>query len=414
MTQSNDEKKLKANLRQRKFYEANKDKIKEYKRKMYNLKVGKKIPSDKGLEEIKTPVIQIEENNTTPQAVQNKKRIIFVKKRNATEPVEVMEKNQDISLEKETEPKRGRPKNKVTYSPENTLLFESLAKMNEKNKPSSIKTYTDHLKTVLRLFNEPKNFLQMIKTKPDAVIKGLDKATKTNDEEYSDNTKKALFEVVVKLADYEKATKQTLEKYNDAFSKYKLLSEKVVEKKRENVFPTFASVVTKIRDFYGEDSKEFLISKMYEVLPVRDDFHLKIVSAVKDTNDKNENYIVKAKNKFTIVINKFKTDTRYDTIKKEIERKSLLFELITNFIKLTKPEKYLFGDTIKNSVFVSNMFKNMKFNTMGEGAISFFRKLAKANNDDTDVEGVVRLSKIMGHSGSTANNIYGRTTELEN
>ena len=100
----------------------------------------------------------------------------------------------------------------------------------------------------------------MIKTKPDAVIKGLDKATKTNDEEYSDNTKKALFEVVVKLADCEKATKQTLEKYNDAFSKYKLLSERVIEKKRENVFPTFPVVLSRIKDFYGEESKEFLIS----------------------------------------------------------------------------------------------------------------------------------------------------------
>jgi len=40
MTQTVEEKKLKSNLRQRKFYEANKEKIKEYKKKMYNVKVG--------------------------------------------------------------------------------------------------------------------------------------------------------------------------------------------------------------------------------------------------------------------------------------------------------------------------------------------------------------------------------------
>ena len=290
------------------------------------------------------------------------------------------------------------------------MLFESLAKMNENNKASSIKTYTDHLKTVLRLFNEPKNFLQMLKAKPDAVIKGLDNAKKTNDENYSDNTKKALFEVVVKLADYEKVTKQTLVKYVNAFSKYKILSEKVIEKKRENVFPTFPVVLSRIKDFYGEESKEFLISKMYELLPVRDDFHLKMVSTLKDANDKNENYIVipKAKNKITIVINKFKTDARYDTVKKEVDTKSLLFKLITNFIHTTKPERYLFGNTVKNSVFVSNMFKNMNFDTMGEGAISYFRKLTRANNKDTSIEKLVELSNEMGHTASSGKNIYDR------
>ena len=136
---------------------------------------------------------------------------------------------------------------------------------------------------------------------------------------------------------------------------------------------------------------------MYKEVTLRDDFILKIVSAIKDANNKKENYIVVPKRgSLIVIVNNYKTSEKYGEIK--VKLSSTLSKLIRNFIEVEKlkPNDYLFGS--KNlSQFVTNM--NKKIGVQG-GGINNYRKMAVSDvlHNNPSPEERVELSNSMKHS----------------
>ena len=62
---------------------------------------------------------------------------------------------------------------------------------------------------------------------------------------------------------------------------------------------------------FGKNSKEHIISLLYKEVPVRDDFHLKIVDKNYNTNDTN-NYLVLKNKLLDVIINSYKTEKNTD------------------------------------------------------------------------------------------------------
>ena len=101
--------------------------------------------------------------------------------------------------------------------------------------------------------------------------------------------------------------------YSDKFLEYKLRSHlDSQEKKKNKVNIDIDEYVQKVLDAYGEESKEALIIKLYELHPFRDDLVLQIIP--KQVKQVDKNYIIAPENKthnLTLVLNTYKTDEKY-------------------------------------------------------------------------------------------------------
>lgn len=194
-----------------------------------------------------------------------------------------------------------------------------------------------------------------------------------------------------------------LNRYTHEFNRYKILvQEDQALKRATNVLPSFETVLNIIKDKFGVDSKEYVMSSMYEELCVRDDFHLRIVTDDTFTNDKDINYLILT-NPLTIQINSYKNE-RNGAITHQVSEH--LQQLILNFIESSKPKTYLFGIPLTNSGFIGRFLKQAGIDTVNEGAIGFFRKMKRNQTDDIDER--VRNARLMGHSVATAD-YYKRT-----
>lgn len=115
---------------------------------------------------------------------------------------------------------------------------------------------------------------------------------------------------------------------NSVFQKYKTefreatLSEqayqaqKTVEKK-EAVLP-FEEVYEKVRKAFPKFSNARLLIELYREVPSRDDFgNVKIIKTMKEANEPNQNYLLdnNKQHRPLLLLNDFKTDDKYDTIK---------------------------------------------------------------------------------------------------
>lgn len=157
---------------------------------------------------------------------------------------------------------------------------------------------------------------------------------------------------------------------------------------------TFNEYLRKINDEYGENSKMFLIGKMYEELTLRDDFQLLIVS--KTTRDTNHNYLILNKEKIRITINKYKTEKRYGVISVLLSKK--LSNLVKRYIQENKLNvgDYLFGDK-ELSDYINYNNKKVAVN----GSISLFRKMKITelyNDPKVRKEEKIELASKMAHS----------------
>jgi|LakMenE01Jun11ns_1017448.scaffolds.fasta_scaffold9949612_1 hypothetical protein len=270
----------------------------------------------------------------------------------------------------------------------------------EMNKRSKSK-YLDDLRRFVVLTNCEDNVIACINDYK-KTIPIIHNAVKFDGTPYALNTKKSLFQVILYIIDNLKLPVKDIIKnwYVKEFEIMKLdsIDKNIVD--QDTIIISFTDYLKKIKERFGEESKEYLISLLYNEATLRDDFILKIVPSIKDTKDDNENFIIVSpkEENLTLIINHYKTRELYGVIK--IRLSIGLSRMIRKYIQVENlsMNDYLFGN--KNlSTFVQKMNKEIDVN----GGINLYRKMKisemyKKYDGNPSAEERINLSNLMVHS----------------
>lgn len=236
-------------------------------------------------------------------------------------------------------------------------------------KPLTLSKYKQDLKRFSLITDCEDNMILCFKRHV-KIISDIQKYEK-NGELYSNNTKKGLYQMILFIIDRFNL-KINKKPYTKVFELAKLQSIEDNDKKADTVpIMKFSEYLKKIKTEFGDKSKMYVLTKLYDELTLRDDFQLLMVDKIGDTKDDTRNYIVMYPSKpLKIIINNYKTQTQYGVIKESISKD--LSKLIRLFIKDNKLNlgDYLFGNE-KLSSFVSKNNKILGF----PGSISEFRHM---------------------------------------
>jgi hypothetical protein len=233
----------------------------------------------------------------------------------------------------------------------------------------------------------------------DLIISDIENGKMNNGNTYSNNTRKGLYQTILFIVDRFnlKINKQP---YKLKFEQAKMQSiEDNDAKVYEKPVMKFSQFIEKAKHEFGENSKMYAIVKLYDEVPMRDDFQLKIVEKVSDTKDTSVNYIITYAGKpFKVIINNYKTSNMYGPIKVNVSQntsKVLRDYAKTNNIKVGD---YLFGSEKLSTYITANNKKlgiDKGFSTYRHMKIS--EELAKVKS----IPERQALASAMGHSPLT-------------
>jgi hypothetical protein len=180
---------------------------------------------------------------------------------------------------------------------------------------------------------------------------------------------------------------------------------------QEIIYPTFSTYKQKIEDMYGKDSKQYLLTSLYEIFTLRDNYgNLPILTAPPTPLKKaTTNYIVIKKLYSYIVLSNYKTSSEYNTLRLTLPSsldKLMRKYIINNNIQIGDP---LFPEKSLSN-FVSNMTVSIGYE--GLNGINAFRhmRISELDGGATYAE-KVELANTMAHSVITQKN-YRRNLEV--
>jgi hypothetical protein len=287
---------------------------------------------------------------------------------------------------------------KTDFSKSKTLSYEEIiyALKTLEIKDGSRDKYSQDIKRLM-ILTECENFIKCLKDYK-KIIEIINNSKKSNGESYSVNTRKALFQMILFLIDKLKLpiSIKVKQQYIQQFEIYKISSNDYSTEKQETApIYTFKEYLEKVKDEYGVISKFYVLSKLYSEITLRDDFILKIVHSIEETNE-NENFIIiPIKDKLTIIVNNYKTSNKYGQIK--IKLSTSLSNLIRDYMLKEKLgyNDYLFGNkTLSN--YVQKMNKTIGINA----GINEYRKMSVTDllNTQPSPEERQKLAETMRHS----------------
>ena len=231
------------------------------------------------------------------------------------------------------------------------------------------------------------------------VIKKIDEATHRDGINYSINSKKNFYQSILKMIDTGKATANTKAR-NEYLKQYETLNimsrDQTASRQKVETVLNFTDYLDKIKNEYGEISKEYLISLFYSFYSFRDDLILKIISNEKHAKDDKINYIIitpRKKNAF-LILNAYKTANKYGRDVVEIPEN--ITKLLNIYIKNNNIKGFLFGSK-PLSGFIKKMNNKKNLNI----TINTLRQMKASENQDTTAGGRLTLSKMMKHSPET-------------
>jgi hypothetical protein len=177
------------------------------------------------------------------------------------------------------------------------------------------------------------------------------------------------------------------------------------EKVKKEPLISFSDYLKKVTERFGEDSKMDIIARLYHEFSPRDDFILKIVGSLQDASDDSKNYLVTGGKNYVIILNRFKTDSKYTDVKHTVSNE--LRKGIDNYMKNNDIEEgdYLFGDK-KLTKYVSENNKRIGV----DGGINTLRHMSVAellSMEDLTTEQRVKKAESMMHSVATQE-LYNR------
>lgn len=277
----------------------------------------------------------------------------YVKMLKAQEKIEVKEpvKEEFIILRK----KKSIKQNPISIEHIKEKMIELIPNKN------SAMTWIYAIQRIMKSFNET-DFVKLINSK--------DLIEKLNSTAFKANTRQTNYAGILKVIDTLdiKLSSSIKKKIVNAFQSSKIKAHEYAAEPKENVI-TFDEYFKKIEDTFGVDSKEYLITSIYKEVPVRDDLQLKIVNSIKETSDKDTNYLVLTQSpKGRIIINRFKSEEKHEPA--NIILSTSLTNKIKKFVNAKKDKAYLFSDKLLSN-FVSRMNKAIGL----KGGISLFRHM---------------------------------------
>jgi hypothetical protein len=228
-----------------------------------------------------------------------------------------------------------------------------------------------------------------------------------NNSKYSLSTKKGSFQAILVfitnskinidtkvLANYDKCHKIYIIKCEDENTKKKT-------DKAEMVVP-YEEYKRRILDFFGEDSKEYLIASLYNEVTCRDDYGALVIKRINPFDDGKCNFICinKSKTNCFIVLNTYKTSNLYGKVVRTFSPE--LCSLIVSYIERNHLADYLFPEEVESGLsgFVTNMNKKIAIdsgiNYIRHSKISEFLK-----KPDLTPETRLKFSTDCMHSEST-------------
>lgn len=233
----------------------------------------------------------------------------------------------------------------------------------------------------------------------DLIISDIENGKMQNGNPYSNNTKKGLYQTILFIVDRFNLNINK-QPYKLKFEEAKIQSMEDNDKKvYEEPVMKFSQFIDKVKREFGEKSKMYAIVKLYDEVPVRDDFQLKVVDKVADTKDTNFNYILTYPSKNSkVILNNFKTKENYGAIKESISKETS--KLLRDYMKNNdiKVGDYLFGSDKLSSYITANNNKlgvNKGFSTYRHMKIS--EELGKVKS----IPERQSLASVMGHSPMT-------------
>ena len=235
-----------------------------------------------------------------------------------------------------------------------------------------------------------------------------------NSIEYKPNSKKNLLESFLFCLDKFNITLEPIirEKYQDYYLKIKMKCNDQLEEKRTNQADSVISYQeyeNRILDRFGGQSKEYLMIRIYKEVTCRDDLDLYIIrDEEKHKDDLTKNYLIDNENKYTILLQAYKTSKNKNPIKIKlsIELDKLIYE-------------YIIRNNVKDRLFPSKHGLNFSFiNTMNarigiKGGINMIRHIVISSGLlHMTLEEKVQLAKKSFHSISTQRD-YDRQQKTE-
>lgn len=204
--------------------------------------------------------------------------------------------------------------------------------------------------------------------------------------------------------------KKALKFIQDKIKAYKSQATDEYIEKQEIVYPTFSTYKKKVEDMYGKESKEFLITSLYEAFAVRDNYGgIPILTTPPTTLKKaTTNYIVVKKNYSYIVLSNYKTSDEYNTLRLTLPssvNRLLRKYIANNNIQFGQP---LFPEN-KLSNFVSNMNNEIGYEDLL--GINAYRHMRVSELDGATYDEKVKLANTMGHSVLTQK-LYRKNLEV--
>ena len=187
-------------------------------------------------------------------------------------------------------------------------------------------------------------------------------------------------------------------------------TDEYIQNQQEIVYPTFSTYKQKVELMYGKESKEYLVTSLYEAFAVRDNYGgIPILQNPPTTLKKaTTNYIVIKKNYSYIVLSNYKTSDQYNTLKLTLPssvNRLMKIYINNNNIQFGQP---LFPEE-KLSNFVSNM--NREIGYFDLGGTTAFRHMRISELDGASYADKVNLANTMGHSVIVQKN-YKRNLEV--
>jgi len=281
-------------------------------------------------------------------------------------------------------------------------LAQSIAKLQQLGmKDQNLKTYINSIKQLMRITG-CEDLVDCLKDS-DKIINLIENGKKKNGSGvYATNSKIGLYQVIVYIID---AFKLDINKepYNKQRLLHKIEDETRVESNKEKLVPTWEELLSKTKAKYGPDSKEYVMMRLYQRVPSRDDFKLLITDKL-DGYDTKINYLVLRYEKPSkVILHQFKTADKYG--KSSFVLSAELSQLVNDYRFKNKIylNDYLFG-TMPQTGFISKTLKDLGYgdqSVYNQTGISFLRKMSVSNTPTETPEQRLELANTMMHSTNT-------------
>lgn len=270
---------------------------------------------------------------------------------------------------------------------------------------STKKIRISNMKSLITIFKpiNYKEFIKQLRTRPVNTIKTIKAYQYKPNKTYAQNTLITLFKSILFYFDKFnlKIKQHNKEKYEDQIQLADAISVIELKEKNKSIIPSFEEYLTKVIEFYGMGSREYLIAKLYEQVKCRDNLNL-IVADLSIDLDKHTNYLIIGEI-YRVVLNNYKTIDRYGIV--DCELNTELTNLLEHYMKNQSIE---IGDNLFHTNNISKIVSrmNQKMGFVGHGSINLIRKMLASDASVLPIESQLKLAKEMCHSLRVTNSNY--------